>query len=509
MARKLYKELEERITSKVAVQDELIKELDDAKANVDTVLNDCILKMMTKDDIINNEKYRQYFIDNTGAIPDPTTGEYTIDDSLKGAWLNSKEMKDDRIERIKLAAEYSQEGRDGWIKKAKDAEQAKKDTKNALKIEGKRILDKLENLKLEFKEEIQKQENEIKANINSINKDINRINKDIRDANNNLLKAKKNKNQNEIDEFNKIITKYELEKKKEEEKLKEEEKKLKKLDNLKKQESIYEDAIDRAKHNFAKKLKDEAEIIIGVYKSKADEKVPDNGSESEQTIVTGNNTAQVDDRRSGKIADDEMPNFEDMSEAKINEMLNNRGYEYLLNLSRNTGFLNSEIVINQMTDMIEELDGDLEIDNGTKLSIEDLKNLMAIEDNKKIEAIRKTVNRYAEQYDDLKGYEQQKADKIMKYLKISIMLTEANTLKPSRWKLFRALSNGVKKSRINKIGNGLRDLAKKTERKARHKKKTIKELCKVYGYEVPESTPEKTFLYSDGKKPIQTQGREP
>lgn len=439
MARKLYKELEERITSKVAVQDELIKELDDAKANVDTVLNDCILKMMTKDDIINNEKYRQYFIDNTGAIPDPTTGEYTIDDSLKGAWLNSKEMKDDRIERIKLAAEYSQEGRDGWIKKAKDAEQAKKDTKNALKIEGKRILDKLENLKPEFKEE----------------------------------------------------------------------KKLKKLDNLKKQESIYEDAIDRAKHNFAKKLKDEAEIIIGVYKSKADEKVPDNGSESEQTIVTGNNTAQVDDRRSGKIADDEMPNFEDMSEAKINEMLNNRGYEYLLNLSRNTGFLNSEIVINQMTDMIEELDGDLEIDNGTKLSIEDLKNLMAIEDNKKIEAIRKTVNRYAEQYDDLKGYEQQKADKIMKYLKISIMLTEANTLKPSRWKLFRALSNGVKKSRINKIGNGLRDLAKKTERKARHKKKTIKELCKVYGYEVPESTPEKTFLYSDGKKPIQTQGREP
>ena len=120
METKLREDLRDRITEKTGRQAEMIAQMEAAKDNVDVVLNECISKMMSDEDIINNEEYIKYFNSQPG-VP------ASVDESLKDEWIQSL----DREDRIELAAEYSKVGKDKWIKDATDAQEIKEQTKKA------------------------------------------------------------------------------------------------------------------------------------------------------------------------------------------------------------------------------------------------------------------------------------------------------------------------------------------------------------------------------------------
>ncbi len=508
MATKLRKDLRDRITEKTGRQAEMIAQMEAAKDNVDVVLNECISKMMSDEDIINNEEYIKYFNSQPGAPA-------SVDESLKDEWIQSL----DREDRIELAAEYSKVGKDKWIKDATDAQEIKEQTKKALEQNGEEILAELDNLVKEFDEEISRKEKEINDDIKRIQNTIDGYKSEIKDLQkqkngvetNFLKKSGKSgpRTKEEIDVYNKSIDEYnnkiaeiEAKVKEQEEELDKKIKDLKKLRDLKSQRNLYIDEIKREKERFAAELRNSpAKLKIGKFKGEKDKSssIQESNAGTVPSSI-GSVSTKPDKTRPVKIAKNKTKSLMEKSDYEIIKMLENSGYEELLNTSRKTGLIDSDRINKIVSDLLDKLEGDLVLPDGTKLTKKELYNLANVSSKKK-RIINSIITDYEDKYDKLHGDDRIKADEITKYLKLSVILTESHASRFQRWR-----RSNTKNNVITRIGNGLKNIAlKQGDIKEVHKESTIKQLYKVYGleYKKDRKAIKTTQLNKDGIDPIQ------
>lgn len=82
----LLPELKQKITDLKKSQKRIEDNLKRAKSNLDETIDNSIIGVMTDDDIIKNEQYKEFFIRETGNI--------TIDATKKKEWIESLSKTD-------------------------------------------------------------------------------------------------------------------------------------------------------------------------------------------------------------------------------------------------------------------------------------------------------------------------------------------------------------------------------------------------------------------------------
>ena len=476
----LLPELKQKITDLKKSQKRIEDNLKRAKSNLDETIDNSIIGVMTDDDIIKNEQYKEFFIRETGNI--------TIDATKKKEWIESLSKTD----KIALLVEYSidneiEKGENNYQKKLIIAQEAKDATKKAIAIQATAIIKSFNDLLIENQKAIDELEKKIQIKedkVTEMDRDLARLSMDIKDKNGTKLvntdeAVKKNKSRRKDlqDEINSMKTE---------------------LTELKNQQSEYKKQIEKAISDIEESLKSEG-IYVGSYASY--QKEEEKKQTSQGTVGSSANGNSVDQRKPKDIAKAMMVDFANLSPKQINELISNGGYEDLLNMTKDLGPINRLKLRKSLENRLDDLKGNLKLEydgNTVEIDKKDLLNLKNI-DNNKFNAIIEAMNNYTDNFETMHVYERREAEKIMEFLKLSILHTEASTNKSGRF--FRGFSKSS--TRITEIGNTLREFAKAKEKREDKKWDKNQELRNLLKVKTPiPSTSTKKVVDRSGTKPI-------
>lgn len=270
------------------------------------------------------------------------------------------------------------------------------------------------------------------------------------------------------------------------------------LTELKNQQSEYKKQIEKAISDIEESLKSEG-IYVGSYASY--QKEEEKKQTSQGTVGSSANGNSVDQRKPKDIAKAMMVDFANLSPKQINELISNGGYEDLLNMTKDLGPINRLKLRKSLENRLDDLKGNLKLEydgNTVEIDKKDLLNLKNI-DNNKFNAIIEAMNNYTDNFETMHVYERREAEKIMEFLKLSILHTEASTNKSGRF--FRGFSKSS--TRITEIGNTLREFAKAKEKREDKKWDKNQELRNLLKVKTPiPSTSTKKVVDRSGTKPI-------
>lgn len=244
----LLSELKQKIKDLKKSQKRIEDNLKRAKSNLDETIDNSIIGVMTDDDIIKNEQYKEFFIRETGNI--------TIDATKKEEWIKSLSKTD----KIALLVEYSidneiEKGENNYQKKLIIAQEAKDATKKAIAIQATAIIKSFNDLLIENQKAIDELEKKIQIKedkVTEMDRDLARLSMDIKDKNGTKLvntdeavKENKSRRKDLQDEINSMKTE---------------------LTELKNQQSEYKKQIEKAISDIEESLKSEG-IYVGSYAS--------------------------------------------------------------------------------------------------------------------------------------------------------------------------------------------------------------------------------------------------
>lgn len=353
----LLPELKQKITDLKKSQKRIEDNLKRAKSNLDETIDNSIIGVMTDDDIIKNEQYKEFFIRETGNI--------TIDATKKKEWIESLSKTD----KIALLVEYSidneiEKGENNYQKKLIIAQEAKDATKKAIAIQATAIIKSFNDLLIENQKAIDELEKKIQIKedkVTEMDRDLARLSMDIKDKNGTKLvntdeavKENKSRRKDLQDEINSMKTE---------------------LTELKNQQSEYKKQIEKAISDIEESLKSEG-IYVGSYASY--QKEEEKKQTSQGTVGSSANGNSVDQRKPKDIAKAMMVDFANLSPKQINELISNGGYEDLLNMTKDLGPINRLKLRKSLENRLDDLKGNLKLEydgNTVEIDKKDLLNL--------------------------------------------------------------------------------------------------------------------------------------
>lgn len=463
-AEKLSNELKQKIKDIDSSKKKIENNIKQSKEKVKTQLRESIFLVMDNEDFKNNVEYSAFY-DNYSTPSGGTkpTKKPTKDDkTVKEKWIKSLSKE----QQIALLAEYSidaeiEKGENPYEKDLKEAQRNKEIIKKAMAIEAKKVIAAYENLMVEHRKILEE-----------LNKKIEDLNNKISAKTSEITRRKGAPLSPEaLAIINADIARLTTDKSGLETKLTE----------LEKQTSVYEKSIKKQISKFEEMLRENG-IYVGIYEGLNEPS--QNRSSNEQTSSSPAKSNAKDDRKPSQIAKAMMVDFDNLAPSDINEMIEHSGYKDLLDMSRNLGPINRHKLRTQMENMIEDREKDILINKDIigatadlKITVEDLKNLREI-DETKFDAIVKQIQHYVKNYDTMKVHERKKADEIMEYIKISVLLTESHTSFVGRFA--RKLRKDSK--RIENLGAELNKFSKRKgarEDKKWQKNKSLREMLKV------------------------------
>ena len=478
-------ELQEKINDIKKSQARIETILQQSKDGVKEQLVTSIISVMNSEDFEHNKEYVEF--------KNNYRGRARTDAVIQKEWLKS--LSKDK--QINLLAEYSidaehEKGSNDWEAKLKEAQDAKEVSKKGLAVSARAVIASYNALMKEHNGVIA----ELKKDIKEAEKDIQAKTKELADIQSKMKKGEKidpaavKVIQDEANRLTQNKTNL-----------------VNKLDILEKQTSVYKEAIDAAISEIEEKLKNKG-IYIGVYEGLG-KSTPDQSSNTQSQTVGGAVQTAPDNRKPSEIGKAMMVDFDNLAPSEIVEMIEHTGYGDLLEMSRNLGPINRLKLKTAIENRLDDKKDGIKIPNvdptkpNVDLSLEDLKNLRNIDDEK-FNSIVAQINSYTDNYENMKVYERQEAEKIMEYLKMAVLLAESHTNKIGRF--MRKLSHAGK--RIEDIGAELNRFSRKKgvrEDKKWSKNQTLREMLKVKT-PIP-STERKKHIDRSGTKPIQRGGR--
>ena len=458
-------------------QGRITTSLNTSKDKVKSAIIDGLTKSMNNEDFENNEKYTNWL------------GNKRNNKTNQKNWLKSLDI----TEQIELLAEYgidaeNEKGENNW-EKIDTAQKNKDITKKAMLVEAIKIINSFNELKLIHKETIK----ELKETIKEKTRERDKKTKEISDM---KIKGNNSVDTDRLTEIKNSCSKLDTEIKN----------LTDKLDDYEKAFSIYEQEINEAIAEFEENMKEE-KIYVGAYEglgvsTSSTQSTPTNN----QGFVQGG-YGEIDQRKPSEIAKAMMEDFDNLAPSEINEMIEHTGYGDLLQMSRNLGPLNRKKLRTSMENRLDDRKEGItfygENNSRIELSLEELKNLRSLEDDK-FNLMINMVQHYVDNYESMRVHERREAEKVMEYFKISVLLAESDTNRFGRF--MRKFSHEGK--RIEELGAELNRFSKKRgirEDKKWLKNQSLRDMLDVRT-KIP-STERKKHIDRSGKKPIQKSGQ--